>query len=217
MPSYSQIELNRYNVAFKSMDGTAIKDPLFGGFNSPQFSSIDLNRDGIKDLFVFDRIGEKVKTFINQGGNGINYTYAPEYESIFPNLYSFAILRDFNQDGIEDIFTSSINRGPVGSGMLVMEGFIEEGNLQFRRFQHQPWTANVISVPSINGQRTNMEIPFTDIPAVDDIDGDGDLDVVVALENDHTVAWVENIGGLFDSTNIQKIDDHEDSYAVYAV
>ena len=33
-----------------------IKDnPWSGGLNTPQFSTIDLNKDGQKDLFIFDR------------------------------------------------------------------------------------------------------------------------------------------------------------------
>lgn len=66
-----------------------LKQPWTGGLNAPQFSPIDLNGDNLKDLFVFDRAGDKVLTFINTGsGNDTAYTYAPQYESLFPALIS---------------------------------------------------------------------------------------------------------------------------------
>src|SRR4051812_36435834 len=49
-----------------------------GGFNSTQFSEIDLNQDGIMDLFAFDRAGNKIITFINSGiPNQVSYVFAP--------------------------------------------------------------------------------------------------------------------------------------------
>src|ERR1051326_6298663 len=48
-----------------------------GGVNSPQFSEIDLNQDGILDLFVFDRTGNKIITFLNLGTpNQVSYVLA---------------------------------------------------------------------------------------------------------------------------------------------
>ena len=50
-----------------------------GGLNCPQFSEIDLDGDGIKDLVSFERnFYGAVKTFLNTGTNGNpSYTYAP--------------------------------------------------------------------------------------------------------------------------------------------
>ena len=35
--------------------------------NSCQFGEVDMNLDGIKDFFVFDRHGDRIMTFINGG------------------------------------------------------------------------------------------------------------------------------------------------------
>jgi len=78
-----------------TVGGTPLNYPWVGGINSAQFSTIHLNNDTIEDLFIFDRTGNKVLTFVNDG-IGIGYTYAPEYESQFPVLQSWAILRDYN-------------------------------------------------------------------------------------------------------------------------
>ncbi|MFM7079217.1 MAG: hypothetical protein ACKOYC_05450 [Bacteroidota bacterium] len=48
-----------------SHNGPPIENPWVGGFNAPIFSEIDMNGDGIKDLFVFDREGYRITTYIN--------------------------------------------------------------------------------------------------------------------------------------------------------
>src|SRR3990172_4498071 len=98
------------------IDGNIITNPWAGGLNFIQASAIDLNLDGIKDLFIFDRTGNKIRTFINNGTvNAVDYTYASHYESIFPNLHDWALLRDYNCDGKEDIFSYS----DIGGGFKV--------------------------------------------------------------------------------------------------
>src|SRR4051812_23026413 len=55
-------------------NGNWLKMPWVGGHNYCQFSDIDINLDGIKDLFVFDRTGYKVTTYINGGTpNTVDY------------------------------------------------------------------------------------------------------------------------------------------------
>ena len=61
--------------------------PWAGGMNSCQFGEIDLNLDGINDLFVFDRHGDRIMPFINSGTAGtIDYDFAPEYVDNLPFL-----------------------------------------------------------------------------------------------------------------------------------
>lgn len=78
-----------------------------GGMNYAQFSDIDLNQDGIRDLFIFDRTGNKISTFINQGTpNQVAYVPAMQYVPQFPRMRDWVLLRDYNCDGKVDIFTS---------------------------------------------------------------------------------------------------------------
>ena len=47
-----------------------------GGMDYCQFSNIDLNYDGIQDLFVFDRSNNKVLTFLQLNPTGTsNFVY----------------------------------------------------------------------------------------------------------------------------------------------
>ena len=62
---FAQINFERNNsIVVLKTNGDTLKNPWAGGFNSVQFSEIDLNLDGIKDLFVFDRTGNRISTFI---------------------------------------------------------------------------------------------------------------------------------------------------------
>ena len=89
-----------FDPVFKDANGNDLSLALAGGLNYPQFSNIDLNNDGKQDLFVYDRAGDKVLTFIARTTNGnIKYEYSPEYEEFFPKGHEFMRLKDFNGDG----------------------------------------------------------------------------------------------------------------------
>ena len=84
--------------------------PFSGGMNLPQFSMVDLNNDGKKDMVVYDRDGQTISPFINQGSSGqINYQYAPEFIDRFPKkVVNYMLMRDYNCDGLEDTTVSFV-------------------------------------------------------------------------------------------------------------
>ena len=55
------------NVRVLDESRKIFKFPWAGGMNSCQFGQVDMNMDGIKDLFVFDRHGDRIMTFVNGG------------------------------------------------------------------------------------------------------------------------------------------------------
>jgi Secretion system C-terminal sorting domain/FG-GAP-like repeat len=162
--------LQRLNIDVIA-NNTTLKMPFVGGLNCPQYSPVDLNNDGKQDLFIFDRSGNARLTFLN---TGTGYTYAPQYTSNFPELNDWALLRDYNGDGIADIFT--YNDGGV-SGIRVFKGKMVNGQIAFDRLNFGT-NGNVLNFPLSNGSRTNLYTNSVDIPAIDDIDGDGDLDIL---------------------------------------
>lgn len=152
-----------------------LKNPLVGGFNVPQFSEVDLNNDGIMDLFVFDRFGNVVSTFINGGISGqVDYTYSPGFAENFPDMQEWALLRDYDNDGVMDIFTAS--NIPGIDGIVVYRGFIEDGRINFEQLNFYDLDSNIIPAMA-SGGFTNLYVSGEDVPAIDDVDGDGDLDV----------------------------------------
>ena len=147
-------------------NGKFLQNAWVGGINSPQFSTIDLNLDGIEDLFIYDRTSKKVYTFLATPQKA--YKYAPEYELFFPVTTDagWILLYDYNFDGKKDIF--------VGYNFGV-EAYLNTSNTK-PSFQK---TYNLLLTESSNiSFPYNLSIFNTDIPAFYDVDADGDLDAV---------------------------------------
>ena len=95
--SQSDYTLNFKNsIKVLNQNNDTLKMPFVGGLTTAQFMNIDLNGDGKKDLFVFDRQGGVVLTFLQTSAGLI---YAPQYESMFPELSDWVKLIDYNCDG----------------------------------------------------------------------------------------------------------------------
>ena len=171
---YTQ-SLERYNVeVFQS--GNLVNNPFTGGLKAGQFSKIDLDNDGVKDLFVFDRNGAVVTTYLNKGGPGeINYQYAPEYESIFPKPRTFGLLYDFNKDGIEDLFKDPSAGGIAG--IEVWRGKRDANGLYFELVRNRDDYFNVLYFLNNNSPVQVYNAPI-DIPGIGDVDKDGDTDIL---------------------------------------
>ena len=152
-----------------SRDGTEnLPYPWAGGMNSIQFGSIDINRDGIKDLVAFDRQGDRIMCFINKGvANTIDYDLQQQYVKDFPKLYHWAIFADYNGDGKADIFTYS----PGWAGIIVYKNTSTD-HLRFERVAY-PYLES-----KAEAGKVNLYVTYADYPGIVDIDGDGDLDIL---------------------------------------
>jgi hypothetical protein len=160
------------------IDGKELKYPFTGGLNNPQPNEVDLNQDGILDLYIFDRSGEVGLTFINEGTPGeASYRYAPSYARQFPEeISNWVILRDFNGDGVMDLFTHP-RKVAASNGIIVFTGYYENNRIAFKRllFDHPD---GIIPIVEFNGQITQLYVSNVDYPAIDDMDCDGDLDIL---------------------------------------
>ncbi|WP_164891156.1 T9SS type A sorting domain-containing protein [Botryobacter ruber] len=157
----------RHDIPVTTSAGT-LAAPWSGGLNAPQFSTIDLNQDGQDDLFIFDRMARKVFTYLAVQENGAwRYQYAPQYEVLFPaELEAWVLLRDFNCDGLKDIFTSS----PLG---IKVYRQVPGNQVAFELAEE------ALFYRGRSGNNSNMQMLATDIPAIVDMDGDGDLDILL--------------------------------------
>jgi|GEM_PF-4447491 len=66
-----------------SISGNDISYGFNGGTNNPQFHRVDLNDDGILDLYYFDKIGNVSMTYLYDNSGGMNYDYAPVEEQVY--------------------------------------------------------------------------------------------------------------------------------------
>lgn len=166
----------------------SLKNAWGGGLNYPNFSNIDLNGDGHLDLVAYDRSGYRVLPFINKIGNGDSvYRYQPEFANAFPlpkERGSFMLLRDYNCDGKEDIFFND------GNFIFVFENTSQNGVLSFAPVNN----GNRIQSQYASGSITDLYIARTDLPAIDDVDGDGDIDILTFGNGGTRVEFHENIG-----------------------
>lgn len=160
------------NIPVKDAAGNSIPMPWAGGLNSAQCNTLDLNDDGKMDLVLFDRMANKVLTYINTNNQ---YLYAPEYEFLFPtDVTNWILLRDFNCDGKKDIFTGD----PLG--VKVYTNITQPGGqLSWKRFLFfvAPGVpkSNVLLTKGFS--LVNLQLQYDDLPAIIDADGDGDLDI----------------------------------------
>lgn len=145
-------------------DGKQLKYPYAGGINAAQYGTIDLDLDGLEDLVIFDRSSDKINTFINSGSA---YEYAPYYEHFFPEgIKNWIIFADYDCDGIKDIFANTnlgikvyrnISNSNIPSWELIVDPLLTLGT----------------------SSQVNLFLNASDIPSIADLDGDGDLDVLV--------------------------------------
>jgi len=151
------------------VQGKELKMPLSGGINAAQPNTMDANGDGRQDLVIWDRMGKCVKVFLKQADG--SYRFSPDHEKFFPRaLSSWLLVRDLNGDGKKDLFTGD----PLG-----MRAYVNitagGGPLRFRRY-HPGFPILTKGFTS----SINLKVNESDVPAIDDIDGDGDLDFLSA-------------------------------------
>lgn len=163
--SYSQIYEHATTVEL-FVGGKKLDNPFTGGFNNSQFLNFDLNNDGIKDIVVFEKATQKFLPFIlNKSNNSYLYIYAPKYETNFPVCSNWVSMKDYNRDGAEDIFTYA------QLGMKVYKCVRTADSFYFTLVQDPIYS-------DYFGLKTNLLVNNDDYPLIDDLDGDGDLDVV---------------------------------------
>jgi hypothetical protein len=173
-----------------SKTGDTLLNPWCGGWVNPQFSSIDLNGDGWLDLFVFEpgNGDNRVLTFLNIG-NG-QYQYYPEYESYFPPMRYWALLVDYNHDGKPDIFTYY----PQGGAITVYENVSDQGGLKFKRVTSSTdINKDYLCFEDMRKDTINVFVSSADVPAITDIDKDGDIDILSFDPTQYTVFYYQNM------------------------
>lgn len=172
----AQIAFQRVDTIPVIVNGVTLNNAWAGGINFPLISEIDLNGDGIQDLFVYDRLSSssslsgRISTFINDGTTSTNaWHYAPEYISHFPPINRWAFLYDYNCDGKMDLFMLS-PACMCGIGVY-RNDYNTTNGLEFTLVTQ---TINELYFSTLS----NLYASTVSLPTFGDVDGDGDMDIL---------------------------------------
>ncbi|GGE99150.1 T9SS type A sorting domain-containing protein [Hymenobacter cavernae] len=161
----------QFQAAAKVVHGAdTLRNAWAGGFNSPQFSTIDLNGDNQPDLYVFDRLSQRSVAYLNVAAdNGRAWKLAPEYAALFPaDLQGWALLRDYDCDNRPDLFTAA----PGGNIRLFRNVASASGQPTFQLVNEQ------LSFFNTQNNSGNILTGSANMPDIRDINGDGKLDII---------------------------------------
>lgn len=177
-------------------------DTLFlawtGGLNNPQVGAMDWNGDGTSDIWVFEKMGQRLIPLVYHDASA-QWKYHPEFRHVLPGLRFFAMPVDWNQDGKMDVAAYRwdglhifINTTPAGQPV---------------QFNPPLRCTSQYGIGS-----SGLFVPQDDIPGIADLDQDGDLDVLTFPLFGSCLEWHKNLSketfGHSDSTTFMLSSSH---------
>jgi hypothetical protein len=164
----------------QGVNSGTLKYPWAGGLNSCQYGSVDINLDGMNDLVIFDRHGNRILPFLNDGVPGLSgYSFHPEYADRFPDLHDWVIFTDYDKDGKNDLFSYS------NGGIRVFRN-TSDTILKFKLM------TNLLESYYYSG-KIGILVTLVEYPAIADIDNDGDLDILTFAALGSYVEYHKNL------------------------
>ena len=141
--------------------GRDIPIPFSQGINSAQIQTMDLTGDGIEEWVIWDINSRQLQVFQSTGES---FSYLPELSYFFPqDISGYFILADFDKDGKKDLFTST------ALGIKAYKNTSLGNQISWSVAQ------NFLKLDGAN----NIPVNNLDTPLLQDLDGDGDLDLVI--------------------------------------
>jgi hypothetical protein len=179
IPGFSNAQLAfRFNDSIPvTQYGNTLVNAWAGGINYPQWGEIDVNNDGLNDLFMFDRSNNRVLTLINNGNpNPSAFRYVDAFKTHYPKLggwitlnSAWAAVYDYNFDGYPDLFSVS----KQNSGIIQFRGNYDGVN-------GYTFTCvdSVVKYKFGVNQESNVLASANLVADFNDLDNDGDMDII---------------------------------------
>ncbi len=139
--------------------------PWGGGLNSPILQTADISGNGTEELITFDRTSRGLMVFEHK-----NNSWKPRPDLVCllpPAISNWFLMKDYDGDGQKDMFTWT------SAGIKVFRNVAAAGN-------PAAWEeAEAFLKYESNNRDVNLLVNSGDVPAIEDVDGDGDLDIIV--------------------------------------
>ncbi|MDX2195342.1 MAG: hypothetical protein NW207_02905 [Cytophagales bacterium] len=165
--------LSQYNVYefsngshFVSTSSSSLVNSWAGGINNAQMAKLDVNFDNKEDFIVYDKSADRVMVFVQKNNE---WVYEPVYTQYLPKIYNFIYIGDYNCDGKKDIFTNV----PDNSQIRVYKNTSTSTQLSWSI------TYNELKATGVAGILYPITPGIYDMPAITDVDMDGDLDILL--------------------------------------
>ena len=131
------------------------------GINSAQVQTLDLTGDGKEEWVVWDINSRQLQVFEKKGEQ---FLIRPELSYFFPtDVSGFLVLADFDRDGKKDLFTST------ALGVKAYRNTSSGSQISWTLAQNFLRLEGANNIPANN----------LDTPLLQDLDGDGDLDLLL--------------------------------------
>ncbi|RIW16359.1 T9SS C-terminal target domain-containing protein [Algoriphagus lacus] len=143
------------------VNGQSVSNGFSQGINSAQIQTMDLTGDGKEEWVVWDINSRQLQVFEK---NGENFTIRHELPYFFPSdISGFLVLADFDRDGKKDLFTST------ALGIKAYRNTSQGSQISWSVAQ------NFLRLDGSG----NIPVNNLDTPLLQDLDQDGDLDLVI--------------------------------------
>lgn len=153
-----------------SILGVNVQNPWTGGHIAGQFYTMDLDGTGQEDLVVFDRVTNRLYTYIHTNSG---FSFDPRYISFFPPVINWLSIVDYDCDGKKDIFTANDTIG-LTDRVKVYRNTSVSTIPSFTVGSHR-----LLFEGEFANQILDISVRSSEIPAITDIDNDGDIDILV--------------------------------------
>ena len=176
---------------FKVLENNdTLLNPYASGLNSPVFAEIDLDGNGTNDLLIFEKSTRRKLTFINNGTSGqTDFHFAPEYVAMIPVLEEWVRSYDYDCDGDLDLFTYTVSYTytPLGEGATK----VYRNDFSISTGLVLTPVANELLTTYNNITKVIPSSPVN-LPAMVDIDFDGDMDILAFSLSSNFVEYHKN-------------------------
>lgn len=153
------VELNQGKTI--RLKGQVLTNGFSLGINSAQIQTLDLTGDGKEEWVVWDINSRQLQVFEKKGEQ---FLVRPELSYFFPtDVSGFLVLADFDRDGKKDLFTST------ALGVKAYRNTSSGSQISWTLAQNFLRLEGANNIPANN----------LDTPLLQDLDGDGDLDLLL--------------------------------------